>query len=252
MSMPPETHGVPPAGGALQGSPNVYHPQAAAAPAYEGYADPAAAHGWQNAYDETRELPPVPGGETRELPPVPDVDAPGRQATEGVPEARQGHRGRPRGRRMREQRGGGRSRRAALVAGAAGVVSLAVIAGFSALGSSSDGPQGARERTGPTAGGADTTAGTATASAVTGSPAGPAGAGVPDTGGGRSGSAPASASAVGSPAASGSGDRSAPPATTPAPGTSAAAATPAPATSAPVTSAPAGRGHGRGANKRPK
>ncbi|UXY29604.1 hypothetical protein [Streptomyces sp. HUAS TT20] len=46
-----------PAGGGPAVVPNVYHPQAAAAPAYDGYADPATAHGWQNAYDETCELP---------------------------------------------------------------------------------------------------------------------------------------------------------------------------------------------------
>src|ERR671929_233299 len=40
----------------------VYQPQAADAPAYEEYADPAAAHGWTDAYDETRELPTVVDG----------------------------------------------------------------------------------------------------------------------------------------------------------------------------------------------
>ncbi|MFF5854819.1 hypothetical protein ACFY8B_04140 [Streptomyces sp. NPDC012751] len=50
------------AGGTPGTGPNVYHPRPAAAPAYEEYADPAAAHGWQSAYDETRELPPVPAG----------------------------------------------------------------------------------------------------------------------------------------------------------------------------------------------
>ncbi|MET8563901.1 hypothetical protein ABZV75_26280, partial [Streptomyces flaveolus] len=45
------------AGGAPGSRPNVYHPQPAPAPAYEQYADPAAAHGWQNDYDATRELP---------------------------------------------------------------------------------------------------------------------------------------------------------------------------------------------------
>ncbi|MGM7446161.1 hypothetical protein ACPW7O_32950, partial [Streptomyces tunisiensis] len=43
--------------------PSVYVPQTAPPPAYDAYADPAAAHGWQNAYDETRELPPVAAGE---------------------------------------------------------------------------------------------------------------------------------------------------------------------------------------------
>ncbi|MFI7299792.1 hypothetical protein [Streptomyces sp. NPDC050121] len=49
--------------------PNVYHLYEAADPtSYEEYRDPAAAHGWENAYDETTELPRVaparaePGG----------------------------------------------------------------------------------------------------------------------------------------------------------------------------------------------
>ncbi|MEY7980566.1 hypothetical protein AB8O53_30115, partial [Streptomyces pilosus] len=46
-----------------QDPPSVYLPQAAPPPVYDAYADPAAAHGWQNAYDETRELPPVAAGE---------------------------------------------------------------------------------------------------------------------------------------------------------------------------------------------
>ncbi|MEU0428628.1 hypothetical protein ABZ235_34525, partial [Streptomyces canus] len=41
------------------GAPNVYQPQPAPAPAYEEYTDPAAAHGWQNAYDATAELPRI-------------------------------------------------------------------------------------------------------------------------------------------------------------------------------------------------
>ncbi|WMD03844.1 hypothetical protein [Streptomyces sp. FXY-T5] len=36
-----------------QGAPNVYLPQAAAPPVYDAYADPAAAHGWQDVYDTT-------------------------------------------------------------------------------------------------------------------------------------------------------------------------------------------------------
>ena len=58
MSRPPEyENGTP------QGPPNVYHPQPEWAPSYEEYADPAVAHGWLNAYDETREMPPVVDGE---------------------------------------------------------------------------------------------------------------------------------------------------------------------------------------------
>ncbi|MGY9068008.1 hypothetical protein ACNFRZ_22150, partial [Streptomyces sp. CAS3] len=57
-----EAPGAPGAGAASPLSsfpPPVYHPRPGPAPAYEEYADPAAAHGWQNAYDETRELPPI-------------------------------------------------------------------------------------------------------------------------------------------------------------------------------------------------
>ncbi|MFC9285862.1 hypothetical protein ACFT0E_04100, partial [Streptomyces sp. NPDC057052] len=40
--------------------PNVYLPYAETdPPPYEAYRDPAAAHGWENAYDETSELPRV-------------------------------------------------------------------------------------------------------------------------------------------------------------------------------------------------
>lgn len=40
-------------------SPNAYRPQTGPVPvpAYDAYVDPAAAHGWQNAYDATAELP---------------------------------------------------------------------------------------------------------------------------------------------------------------------------------------------------
>jgi hypothetical protein len=71
---PYDVHGAYPAMGGPQGPPNVYQPQPQATPAYDEYADPATAHGWQNAYDETAQLPPVngdasdvygPGGQVR-------------------------------------------------------------------------------------------------------------------------------------------------------------------------------------------
>ncbi|MFB9464201.1 hypothetical protein [Streptomyces cinereospinus] len=115
MSEPPRT-------GESQGPPFVYQPQLRPdqIPAYEEYADPAAAHGWQNAYDETRELPPV-------APPGP--------------------------RRSRRKPGSWRQRRVAVAAGAVGAVgAAALIAGFSFSGSSSGGAvQGERERTSPAA-----------------------------------------------------------------------------------------------------
>ncbi|MFC5659605.1 hypothetical protein ACFP3J_29550, partial [Streptomyces nogalater] len=56
-----EAHVPHGAGGAPGVRPSVYHPLPAPAPAYEEYADPAAAHGWRNDYDATRELPPAAG-----------------------------------------------------------------------------------------------------------------------------------------------------------------------------------------------
>lgn len=49
------------ANGAAQGMPKVYRPSVETEPEYHRFADPAAAHGWENAYDETRELPVIPG-----------------------------------------------------------------------------------------------------------------------------------------------------------------------------------------------
>ena len=43
-------------------APNVYQPQPGPVPAYDEYTDPAAAHGWQNAYDATAELPVIDSG----------------------------------------------------------------------------------------------------------------------------------------------------------------------------------------------
>ncbi|MDX3117540.1 hypothetical protein [Streptomyces scabiei] len=82
--------------------PNVYLPYAVADPApYERYADPAAAHGWENAYDETQRLPRVP-------PP---------EAVGGRAERR----------RAARPSAGRRARRVRVAAGAAGVASLAVL-----------------------------------------------------------------------------------------------------------------------------
>ncbi|MFI5793250.1 hypothetical protein [Streptomyces sp. NPDC051677] len=95
--------------------PNVYHPYEAADPtSYEEYRDPAAAHGWENAYDQTTELPRV----------VPAQAEPGGRAD----------------RRRAARRTGGRCSRRVIVA--AGAVSLAAaIAGYAGL-SSGDAPGG--------------------------------------------------------------------------------------------------------------
>ncbi|MFD8301007.1 hypothetical protein ACFV29_01430 [Streptomyces sp. NPDC059690] len=116
-----------PVGGGVQDPPSVYHPQEQPAPSYEEYNDPAAAHGWQNAYDETAQLPAV----------VPDADRPQRRAAPG-------HRARRAPSRWRSPR--------IAVAGAVGAVSVAaVIAGFSFSGASSGGTGGKGAHTGSSA-----------------------------------------------------------------------------------------------------
>lgn len=119
MSRPPE-----PENGTPQGQPNVYHPRSAAPPPYEAYTDPAAAHGWQNAYDETAELPRLDDAGT--------VEGAG---------GRGGYRATPVGRADRRRRARARaSRRLVLAAGALGAVSVAaLIAGLSLSGSSPEG-----------------------------------------------------------------------------------------------------------------
>ncbi|MFG2023795.1 hypothetical protein [Streptomyces sp. NPDC048825] len=42
-----------------QDAPPVYHPRGDTGPPYNEYADPAVAHGWQNAYDETIRIEPA-------------------------------------------------------------------------------------------------------------------------------------------------------------------------------------------------
>lgn len=117
----------PPVDGGAQDPPSVYHPPQQPAPSYEEYADPAAAHGWQNAYDETARLPAV----------VPDADRP-------RPRTAPGHRARRRPSRWRSPR--------AAVAGAVGAVSVAaVIAGFSFSGASAGGTGGKETHPGPSA-----------------------------------------------------------------------------------------------------
>ncbi|WP_210585549.1 hypothetical protein [Streptomyces sp. GESEQ-35] len=147
MSRPSEYGNAHPEGEDPQEAPNVYHPQAPATPVYDEYADPAAAHGWQDgAFDDTAQLPPVADGE---------------------PAGRSGHRGRHRPLGLR-------SRRAMVAAGAVGVVSAAaLIAAFSFSGSSSGDGEGNHGRTGSATAGESTEpaeAGTATGSAPKGTP----------------------------------------------------------------------------------
>src|SRR4051794_41465545 len=103
------------------GAPNVYQPQPAPAPAYEEYTDPAAAHGWQNVYDATAELPriepaaPEPG----------DVEPP-------VPQPA----GRAARRRAAQGKGPWRSRRGGgAVGGVGGGAAAGPVAGAASFGS---------------------------------------------------------------------------------------------------------------------
>lgn len=140
--------------------PNVYLPRSVPSPAYDAYADPAAAHGWQNAYDETAELPPVVEGGA-----VPVVG----EAPPG-PEGPGGHRSH-RAARHRAGRSAPRSfPRVATASGVLGAVSAAVlIAGFAFSGSPSGGTGGKGGRTGPTA--AEPDAGPSVRPDATGAPA---------------------------------------------------------------------------------
>ncbi|MET7482610.1 hypothetical protein [Streptomyces sp. NPDC005538] len=199
--------------------PNVYHPQADSVPSYDAYADPAAAHGWQNAYDETRELPPVP------------VPAP--VPAEG-PEA-PGGRARTRRDARRDAR---RPRRVAVAAGAVGVVSVAaLVVSLTLSGASSDGSPGQGDRVK-----------VSTAGESTGAPAGEAASASPE------GSAPATtaASPSSSPASGASTSAGGPASADPTPTSPAAtsvAPSATPSSAGPRASNP-GRGHG--ATKRPK
>ncbi|MEV5435629.1 hypothetical protein AB0K80_06285 [Streptomyces sp. NPDC052682] len=242
MSRPPEydngAYGADAAEGATgeyggrQVPPNVYLPQSAPPPAYDAYADPAAAHGWENAYDETAELPRIP------------EDGGGREAGPG--RGRHGSR-----RRARRRSPAWRPGRAAVAAGAVGAVSVAaLIAGFSFSDPSSGGARGGQDaRTGPTA--PDPSTSTSPDPEPSSRPV------VADRsadGGGPSGSAPASPSAPAGGAASGPGTQDPGRTATPTSGTTTSA--PAPADPTPTTAAPGNSdrkpGHGPGGTKGPK
>ncbi|MFE0449778.1 hypothetical protein ACFW2D_00520 [Streptomyces sp. NPDC058914] len=106
----------------------MYLPSEEDGPAYDGYVDPAVAHGWQNAYDETAELPRV-------------------GAVAGSPADRAGG-------RADRRRAARRPRRVVVGAGAVGVVSVAALIAGLALsgGSNEDGERGTRDGTRSTSG----------------------------------------------------------------------------------------------------
>ncbi|GAB2724210.1 hypothetical protein [Streptomyces bullii] len=238
------------AGGAHPGDgrgpvpPNVYHPQAAPPPAYDAYADPAAAHGWQNAYDRTAELPRITDG-PYEQPPA---------RTDGVWAGGEDGPGAGPGRRRHGRRAPGpwRSRRVTVAAAAVGAVSAAaLIAGFSFSDAPADGTPGGTDRTGSTA--ADPVPPTTPAPSAPASSAGPAAEALTSDSDGPSRAASASPSASESPAASEQATTEPPVTATVTTGAPTSATAPA-APTAPTESAPGkGRpGHGQGGTKGPK
>jgi hypothetical protein len=204
------------------GSPNVYLPQASAAPTYDEYADPAAAHGWSSAYEKTSELPrltePVAPGE-------------GRAA------------------RRRAERSAGGRRRVAAVAGALGVAGAVAVIAVMAGGSDSPAPDGS----GPARGGRVTVGDSRTPSGGTdaGSPAAAAptsvasGVSVDPSSASSSSSAPATASPSSTSAGSSRPPADGGPTVTTSPSDPATSSAPAPTPTASSTAFP-GRGHGRG------
>ncbi|MFB6934201.1 hypothetical protein [Streptomyces chartreusis] len=134
----------------------MYHPYAESNAVYEEYMDPAAAHGWQNAYDETTELPAVVDGadDARE------GDGYDYVYEDGHDYADDPDKGRGR-RRARRKPGVWRSPRFVVAAGAVGAVSAAALmAGFALSGSSSEGGTRTKsDRTSPTPDGLPTPGG---------------------------------------------------------------------------------------------
>jgi hypothetical protein len=212
------------------GAPNVYQPQPAPAPAYEEYTDPAAAHGWQNVYDATAELPriepaaPAPG----------DREPPGPHST-----------GRAARRRAAQGKGPWRSRRVVVAVGAFGVVSAAaLIAGLSFSGPAQD-----------------RRVGIPSASTGTSDATDPASSARPAVPGATASDEPATRAAVSGPAASADASAGPEPGGSPSAGAS-SGTRPTPSGSpspSPSSSASAdgpgnsgGKGHGQGSTKGPK
>ncbi|MGW5660148.1 hypothetical protein ACWEWG_08605 [Streptomyces sp. NPDC003758] len=217
--------GSHPDGGEDRNQPNVYHPYAVGEPDYGGYADPAAAHGWQNAYDETRELPVTPV--------IPD----GVSDHGVVGETRASRR------RARTPSRSPLPRRAALAVGALGAVGVAVaLAGGFGSGSSgapTDAGQSARPKAAPSASPTEGTAAPSSATEPTRTAASvAAGATASATPGAARGAAPVPAS-------------EAPTSAAPAAGASSASPTGAMSATAPGNSG-SKPGRGRGATKGPK
>ncbi|MGA5259397.1 hypothetical protein ACPCI0_03860 [Streptomyces griseoincarnatus] len=200
--------------------PSVYLPQTAPPPAYDAYADPAAAHGWQNAYDETRELPPVAADE-------PAPPSGGGRAAGDAPERPRGGLPRPGpgGRGRRRAPAPPRARRAVAAVSAVGAVSVAaLIAGFAFSGSSSKGAGEQGDREGATTGRSDV-------------PPPETGASAPEGGPGATG-APSAGSASPGARASGGGQEAGGSPSTPAAGASTTSAPSLPTAAPTVSTSP--------------
>lgn len=196
--------------------PNVYHPRTEPPPPYEEYADPAVAHGWQNAYDETAELPRISSRRSRT-----------------------GSRRKP---------SPWRSRRVAVAAGAVGAVSAAaLIAGF-AFSGGGPAPGDAEGKHGPAgSSAADGSTEPGEAGITTGSD----GTGSPDAGASSPSSEAAASSASPSPSAKTSKETTE---ATESGQSSGASTTPSPTATA-SQSVPGnanGKGRGQGSTKGPK
>lgn len=229
----------PDAGQAPSASPNVYLPQADPAPAYDEYADPAAAHGWTSAYDETRELPAQAGPSEPTGAAEPTGLTMANTPTEPVGRPRTGE-GRAT-RRRAERRTGSRRRVVAVALGVAGAVAvIAAVAGGSGS-PASDGP-------GPDSGTHAVVGDSATASPRTDAGSSAASTAAPAS----SSASPSRSSASSSTGAAQEKASAGPTATTSAragaPTSTATTADPPTSTSA----SPDGRGHGHGATKRPR
>ncbi|MEV5355131.1 hypothetical protein [Streptomyces sp. NPDC052693] len=270
--------------GGPQGVPNVYVPQGAPPPEYDAYADPAAAHGWQDVYEGTPAADGTAVGDGAATTAISATAAAvdGRSRADGRDHTgsrdRTGGRGRAGGRdraggagdtrelpavpaparsggghRSRRKPPAWRTRRVAMAAGAVGAVSAAaLIAGFSFSGGPSGGPSGGT-RSGEGGRTASTAGEVPTASPPDGvrasSPGAPldAGAASGDRTAGAGSAAPSAPVNV-TPSSGG--------ADTPEPSAGSPTAD-APTTSAPAATTPPGRsdgkpGHGPGGTKGPK
>ncbi|MEU5093354.1 hypothetical protein [Streptomyces sp. NPDC020996] len=245
--------------------PNVYQPIPRSTPRYEEYADPAAAHGWQNAFDRTAELPVIaapadayppdgypPDGHSADAYP-PDGYAAGPGVLEQYEQCvGYGDPARPDGHAEddgpavvgRSRRHGRPTRRVPVAVGGACVLLIAVVAGLLGSGSGSGSGGGPRPGTQGQEEGAKKKDGVSVAPASP--PSG--GAESPGSGDAHPSASPSPTVATEKPASptatAGGGDTAAP--------TTAPATTPAATTTEPARGNGGKPGRGRGATKGPR